>query len=177
MRWVALFSRTGSEITNLSKILGKEPDLILTNKKDFENSTIPKDKCIIIDGSDESIRQYIMHDDIITLHGYLKIIPESLCNDFNIYNGHPGLITKYPELKGINPQIRCLNNSTVGSVIHKVTAIVDDGPIISSKEIDNYDNYDNHYNYDSNTIFTALAEISLDLWVEFFNKELYANRY
>lgn len=169
MRWAALFSRSGSEIESLAHEIGRYPDLILTNKVNFDSSVIPKDKCIIIDGSDESIRQYLLHDDVITLHGYLKIIPEDLCNDFNIFNGHPGLITKFPELKGINPQARSLGYDMIGCVIHKVTAGVDEGPIVSEKSITN--------TYDVNTIFSGLASVSLDLWVEFFNKELYANRY
>ena len=43
--------------------------------------------------------------DLITLHGYLRIIPENICKQCkHIYNGHPGLINMYPELKGKDPQ-------------------------------------------------------------------------
>src|SRR5690606_35479076 len=44
--------------------------------------------------------------DLITLHGCLKIIPSDFCNSPFIINGHAGLITRYPELKGKDPQIR-----------------------------------------------------------------------
>ncbi len=33
MKWVALFSQTGSEIRDLSKKLGRSPDLIMTNNR------------------------------------------------------------------------------------------------------------------------------------------------
>ena len=31
--WIAFFSQTGSEIVNISQALGREPDLIVTNKR------------------------------------------------------------------------------------------------------------------------------------------------
>jgi folate-dependent phosphoribosylglycinamide formyltransferase PurN len=45
-------------------------------------------------------------DAIVTLHGWLRVIPAYVCERSRIYNGHPGLITKYPELKGKDPQVR-----------------------------------------------------------------------
>ena len=47
---------------------------------------------------------------LITLNGWLRIVPPDKCAKYNIYNGHPGLITKYPELKGKDPQQRMWEN-------------------------------------------------------------------
>ena len=71
---------------------------------------------------------------IITLHGWLRIMPPSICEKFKIYNGHPGLITDYPELKGKDPQERMFNDGNYtyyGSVVHKVVPEVDSGEIVS----------------------------------------------
>ena len=82
------------------------------------------------------LRRVAKPDDLITLHGWLRIVPRDICEQYNIYNGHPGLINKHPELKGKDPQQRAFENihrySKIGSVVHKVTPIVDDGEIISS---------------------------------------------
>ena len=72
---------------------------------------------------------------IITLHGWLRIMPPEICNRYEIYNGHPGLITKYPELKGKDPQMRAWEGDYefCGSVLHRVTEGVDEGEIINLK--------------------------------------------
>lgn len=73
-------------------------------------------------------------DTLITLHGYLRILPANICNRYTILNGHPGLITKYPELKGKDPQVRAWEGKypLIGSVVHKVTPGVDEGEVITS---------------------------------------------
>ena len=97
------------------------------------------------DGSRASKNKYVLEDyeeilmyfpeAIITLHGWLRIMPKEVCERFSIFNGHPGLITEYPELKGKDPQIRAFEGKypVMGCVIHKVTAGVDEGKIL--KEI------------------------------------------
>ena len=69
---------------------------------------------------------------IVTLHGWLRIVPPYVCERSKIYNGHPGLITKYPELKGKDPQEKAfkLKHKTIGCVLHKVSAGVDEGKIV-----------------------------------------------
>lgn len=159
-RWVVMFSRTGSEILSISNELNIEPDLIITNKKDFTNSLIPKEKCVYTDNSFESLNKLLNEDDIVTLHGYLRIIPEAICTKYNIINGHPGLITKYPELKGKDPQDRVEQYPVIGSVLHKVIPEVDCGDIIDSIEIKN-----NCKNKEE--IYNELGKCSLLLWKKY----------
>ena len=76
---------------------------------------------------------------LVTLHGWLNIIPEEICNEYTIYNGHPGMITFYPELKGKDPVERAWEKIDtyhfVGSVVHKVVPEVDSGSILSADYI------------------------------------------
>lgn len=173
--WICFFSQTGSEINEVSKKLHREPSLIITNSlfpSKFNKELIErfKDKIVFIP-SKPSLSDYnnlfleykdIFNNCFITLHGYLRIIPKELCNSFNIYNLHPGLITKYPELRGFNPQEKAykLQLPTSGSVIHKVIEQVDSGDILYQKEI-------NIQNKSLDYIYSTLHDISTNLWVEF----------
>jgi len=82
-----------------------------------------------------------------------------------IYNGHPGLITKYPELKGKDPQMKAwnLDLSSSGCVIHQVTAGVDDGPVVRSQQI-------SIRNLTMDEMFQKLHNISVDMWVNFLKR-------
>ena len=82
---------------------------------------------------------YSTTNTVITLHGYLRIVEPQVCEAYDMYNGHPGLIDIYPELKGKDPQVRAYTGKypKVGSVIHKVTAGVDEGPIIHAESEEN----------------------------------------
>ena len=153
--WIAFFSQTGTEIYNLTKDLNIFPDCIVTNQQQTEKinsdlyeiikfrahklnlsniwETIPKNP---------SLRDYTnilkkFENPVITLHGFLRIVPRKICEKYEIYNLHPGLITKYPELKGFNPQERAYvqGHTTAGCVIHKVVPEVDEGPIVKSGQV------------------------------------------
>jgi len=178
--WIALFSQTGSEIANISNELGRRPDLVITNSR-------PEHLRVI----DERItsQDYILHETknkpeevnldrifqqyskdtelIITLHGWLRIMPPGICNKYTIYNGHPGLITKYPELKGKDPQHKVIfgDYDTMGCVIHEVTAGVDEGKVLSSKEV-------SLKGLVGKDIFRILGNISQDLWLNFLKSKL-----
>lgn len=145
MNWIAFFSQTGSEIVNLSKSLGIKPTLIVTNNITEEKwkycSGIREIKTPILQASHDVLMNYFRNqtiynpdETIITLHGYLRIIPADICQQYRMYNGHPANIKMYPELKGKDPQIRTWNNRDkypiIGSVIHKVTPGVDEGNIV-----------------------------------------------
>lgn len=172
-KWIALFSQTGSEILNVSKRLGYFPDQVISNgylnktNKSLLKSTpvyFTRDKPTVQDyksllGSDKNI--------LITLHGWLRIIPKEICETYNnIWNLHPGLITSYPELKGKDPQEKVYNKQDlypdIGVVIHKVIPDVDEGPIELEKSIKNtFANKDD--------IYYNLHSIATELWVDFLS--------
>lgn len=160
-KWVALFSQSGSEIKSLSMALGRSPDLILTNNKQTSMY------------SQNVIASYMTHNDImeslrelssdvfITLHGYLRILPPDVCEMHEIVNGHPGLITEYPSLKGKDPQERITSEmECIGSVCHKVTAGVDEGPVLTEDKIKNTGG--DYYN--------VLRNTSLNAWLKYFKE-------
>ena len=111
-RWVAFFSHTGTEIYNLSNRLKRVPDRIVVNKSPGDE-TINEDLLWLINSNNIDLvytknrpdaedydRLIKDHDSVVTLHGWMRIVPAVICGSYKIYNLHPGLITKYPELKG-----------------------------------------------------------------------------
>ena len=183
MRWAALFSQTGSEICNLSEKLDRYPDLVIsdnTSETQIVDSRIElnckkllwrKYKGLTIEEKNNYYRDHLTGYDIITLHGWLNIVPGDICNQFKIYNGHPGLINYYPELKGKDPQVRTWENINnyqfVGSVIHKVTPGVDEGPVVCYKKIFST------CCIGQDSTFSVLKQTSLDSWIDFFNNKRY----
>ena len=133
MKWVAFFSQTGSEIVNISKAINKWPDVIVTNKQTAEGVnkdllsivettinryiTLPKrptetDYLKVADILGYSILDEKWQDEVlITLHGYLRILPPDFTKSSTIYNGHPGLITKHPNLKGMDDGVNRIQPS------------------------------------------------------------------
>jgi folate-dependent phosphoribosylglycinamide formyltransferase PurN len=82
-----------------------------------------------------------------------------------IYNGHPALITKYPELKGFNKQEDIASNQekypVCGSVIHEVIPELDSGDVVAAIETENTaKTIDEAYN--------LLRGTSLQSWKFFF---------
>lgn len=173
--WIALFSQTGSEILQLSHELKVEP-LVFTNN--MRSSWVPGLKIYKQAPHDElmewfrkayPIDEYRNKSVLITLHGYLRILPEDICKRYNIYNGHPGAIKIYPELKGKDPQERAWNNrekySIIGSVVHKAVAEVDGGEVVSEV------NYTNRVESQAE-MFTKLKQTSYEAWMWFLRKKL-----
>ena len=164
-KWITFFSQTGAEIADLSENIGRWPDIIITNSRPDHLRTI--DPRIVEYGYTEvpnkptvSDLDAVLQDNaVITLHGWLRIMPEVICNKYLIYNGHPGLITKYPELKGKDPQVKAhkLGHEVAGAVIHKVTAGVDEGRIIMEE-------YFNATQLDLDELFRILRDRSLYMW-------------
>ena len=161
--WVALFSQTGSEIVDLSTKLNRKPDFVITNANlDKVNPNIEVDFRVNNDEAKtldilEDI-QFDKKDTLITLNGWLRIVPPDKCKMYNIYNGHPGLITKYPELKP--------SYAKIGSVVHKVVAEVDAGEIIVEKSARTRDVLNIDKTYDT------LRKTSFDAWMEFLKEHL-----
>lgn len=173
--WVTFFSQTGSEIVQISKALDRWPDMIITNRRPVDarvmSSEIPKDRLYYTSNKPEAY-EYIHYlrqvfNPLITLHGWLRVLPEDICNKFEIYNGHPGLITKYPELKGKDPQMRAFTGdyNTGGCVIHKVTAEVDEGEVLMEREV-------GIRLLDLDGTFRKLHETSVDMWIEFLREKV-----
>ena len=171
--WVTLFSQTGAEIADISESLGRWPDLIITNKRPNHLRTI--DSRIVEYGYTElpniptleDIENVLKDNAIITLHGWLRIMPPDICEKYLIYNGHPGLITKYPELKGKDPQVRAFEGKypVAGAVIHKVVAGVDEGRVIMEEKF-------NAMNLSLDELFRILRDRSLFMWTTFLKKVL-----
>lgn len=178
--WVTFFSQTGTEINNLCKDLGIYPDAVITNKqgteninKDLLNTTTFREHKLnrtiwYILPQKPTIENYLsvlsnFNNPIVTLHGYLRIIPKEICEKYEIYNLHPGLIDKYPSLKGFNPQERAFREGykLAGCVIHKVVPEVDAGEIILSQGV----SIDNK---SLDEVYLSLREVALDLWKSFF---------
>ena len=164
-KWITFFSQTGAEIADLSESIGRWPDLIITNERPDHLRTI--DPRIVEYGYTEvpnkptadDLDAILQDNAIITLHGWLRIMPPVICDKYLIYNGHPGLITKYPELKGKDPQVKAhkLGHEVAGAVIHKVTAGVDEGRIIMEE-------YFNATQLDLDGLFRILRDRSLYMW-------------
>lgn len=173
--WVTFFSQTGSEIYKISKKIGRVPDKIITNKskdkvleinQDLFNEYIdrivwlPKKPTVI-----EYI-QAIPKTSIVTLHGWLRIIPPEICDMYEIYNLHPAPIhlEGYDKYKGKDPQVRIFEDKAKysGNVIHKCIAELDAGEILAR----------NHFDVrglDLDTIFKITHSKATELWCGFLN--------
>ncbi len=174
--WGVLISQTGSEVVAISEKLGILPSLIVTNnitkisprnmeifgENNVEIYVIPRKPELI-----NYLRSRINLKKLITLHGYLRILPEELFPymEGEVYNGHPGLITSYPELKGFNKQEDIAGNQEkypyCGSVVHEVIPELDSGKVITSCGVENT----------ASTIdeaYALLRETSLKSWETFF---------
>jgi len=178
MKWIAFFSQTGSEIVDLSKRLGRKPDLIVTNN--FEDKIkfhpgIREMGVTIMSAKHDMIMNYFRNqviynvsETIISLHGYLRILPADICEKYEIYNGHPGAITLYPELKGKDPQEKVWQENekytTIGSVVHRCTAELDDGEVLKAVYLRNR-------NYTKEELYTSLKMTSSSAWLFFLREK------
>jgi folate-dependent phosphoribosylglycinamide formyltransferase PurN len=179
-KWVAMFSHTGNEIYNISKIIGRFPDRVITNKdpgdKDINKKLTNKTDVVYVkDRPDlEDYNRVLWDNSIITLHGWMRIVPKSVCKEHKMYNLHPGLITKYDELKGADPQRRvfeCNNPDRyrfVGCVIHHVSPKVDCGNVIVERSVRNTFS-------GTATLTRYLHTMATELWVDFINLNLPEN--
>ena len=176
MKWTALFSQTGSEIYQVSEQLGRYPNMVLCNKQDNldEVNSHLLGKCPIIftelKPTVDQYLQYIKEDDLVTMHGWLRIIPGEVCEKRNIYNGHPGLITEYPQLKGKDPQQKAIDLGLEysGCILHKATAELDGGPIVDVSDKVMIEGKT------TDEVFSDLHKASVNMWVKFLTTELHA---
>ena len=173
--WIAFFSQTGAEIADIAESLGRWPDRIITNDRPEDLRTV--DPRIVEKGyftfsnkpDEEEYEDLLVYfpEALITLHGWLRIMPPSICEKYTIFNGHPGLITEYPELKGKDPQIRAFEGKypVVGTVLHRVVAGVDEGKVIAEERV-------NAFNLELNDLFRILRDRGLYMWCNFLREIL-----
>lgn len=173
--WITFFSQTGAEIADISEAIGRWPDRIITNDRPEHLRTIDpriQKQGYFTFNNKPDVEEYIelleqFPDAIVTLHGWLRVIPGYICERSRIYNGHPGLITEYPELKGKDPQVRAFEGKypVAGAVLHHVTAGVDEGKIIAEERF-------NTFGLELDDLFRILRDRSLYMWSEFLKKVL-----
>jgi folate-dependent phosphoribosylglycinamide formyltransferase PurN len=168
---IAFFSQTGGEIVDIAKILGEWPDIIVTNQRPESLRKVHQDikesgKLVTVSNKPtleelEDILGYYKNP-LVTLHGWLRIIPAEICEKYTVINGHPGLITEYPELKGKDPQVRALEGKypVMGCVLHKVIAGVDEGKVIAEERF-------NAFQITEEEMWKATRDRSLYLWISF----------
>lgn len=174
-RWLAFFSQTGSEINAVSKQLGRYPDACFTNKESTDgiNKELIDHTHISFTCSKPVAEDYFNYigksfNTVVTLNGWLRIIPAAVCDRYYIFNGHPGFITKYPQLKGRDPQQKAIDLKlpTSGCIIHRVTSEVDGGEILSAQEIP-------ISHLEPDMIFAKLHELSVGMWTQFLYSKIY----
>jgi folate-dependent phosphoribosylglycinamide formyltransferase PurN len=172
---IVFLSQSGQEVYNIMSFFKRKPDAIITNRQDDIGLFIP-----LLQEKDEGKLNWItlpknpepidykkvlkkFKNPVITLHGYLRILPKAICAKYEIYNLHPGLITEYPELKGKDPQKRAIEAShpRVGCVIHRVIPEVDEGEIIMSNAI-------NTLTVDKDRLYLNLRSMATVMWYDFF---------
>ena len=172
-KWFAFFSHTGSEIYTLVKKTGVTPFRVITTRspgdKEIDKRLLKLNIEILYVNKKPTVADYERvlspcKDCVCTLHGWMRIIPGSICKQYEMYNLHPGLITKYPELKGKDPQARVdqETHNKIGLVIHRVTAGVDEGPIIAESSCMNTYSGENQ-------ISDRLKSMAIDTWLDVIN--------
>ena len=147
--WCALFSQTGNEIYNISKAIKRFPDVIVTNIPisgfgiiNFDLLRECFDRIVFVPGKPtaEEYLTAIPENSLVTLHGYLRIIPAEVCEQREIFNSHPADLSD-PEqaknLKGKDPQARAveLGYKMSGNTIHRCIPEVDAGEIMCASQI------------------------------------------
>jgi folate-dependent phosphoribosylglycinamide formyltransferase PurN len=171
-KWVAMFSHTGNEIYNISRMIGRFPDRVITNKtpgdKSINKKLISKTDVVYVkDRPDvQDYNRVLWSDCVLTLHGWMRVLPKTVCKEYEIYNLHPGLITKYPDLKGADPQRRVFEcdypeqYEHVGCVIHHVSPEVDSGKVVMERSTSN--------TFAGCGVLTEyLHKMATDMWVDF----------
>lgn len=178
-KWVALFSRSGSELVHICNHFNRWPDVVICNKNMFEldevinKDILTKPERVCYTKSKPTASDYINliegGDPLVTLHGWLRIVPPEICDRYEIYNLHPGNIEQYPELKGKDPQLKAyeLKHTDIGCVIHRCEPELDSGEIVKSSVVKiqkglPFGSYD-----------TTLRQVARNIWFEFFQDQFY----
>lgn len=163
-----MFSQSGTEIAEICKRLNRWPDRIYTTNKNLASINVDLHaQSVKVMSHDQIVHELknttFADGDFITLHGYLRILPEL---PVKAYNGHPGDIVTYPELKGKDPQQKALDLKLpqTGCIIHEVTQELDSGTIVAQSGA-----YSIEENETIDSLVANLRKISIDLWVGFLS--------
>jgi len=180
--WITFYSNTGSEICNISRRRGCYPSAIIGHynsqlSNSFINELISQQPVVsenttiytipnkpTVEDYERILSKY--ENPLVTLHGFMRIVPPEICSKYEIYNGHPGLITKYPILKGKDPQLKAFTygHTEAGTVVHRVTAGVDEGPVVMWNKCSIADCKS------PKDVINLLKGQSLECWMEFFDE-------
>lgn len=170
-KWYALYSQTGSELQQVCERMRKFPDGVFTN-----NTQAGRIESRFMTHRDlmQWLRVHLKPEDVVTLHGYLRVIPDDVLETgAKFYNGHPGFIEMYPELRGLDPQEKVLENfddyKMIGCVIHDVTTEVDGGRVLLARAISTTEEH-----RERKVLYETLHRISVELWVDFLREVLHA---
>lgn len=179
-KWICFFSQTGSEINEIRKSLGVNPDLIVTNRKNLEGVNKELQKLAPLfyflpnRPTENDYRKLVdthvdtFNECIVTLHGYLRIMPRFMCEKFDIINSHPGDVTiQNGILKGFNPQEKAfkLGLCYSGSTIHQCTPDLDGGEILDLRRVSIQDQT-------LEQIYKTLHDNSTQQWIDFLRTRL-----
>lgn len=163
MKWVALSSYSGSELISITNNLDRVPNKCYSN-----NIATSLFAATIVDKTPSTVQYHEMFNgaDLITLHGWNRIIPDEIVNQYNIYNVHPGDVVNYPELKGKDPQQKAIDLGLTksGVVIHKCTPELDGGEVVAFMQT--------NINNDIDEVTNKLRNISIELWSLFLMERL-----
>jgi folate-dependent phosphoribosylglycinamide formyltransferase PurN len=177
-KWCVFFSQTGSEIFNISRKINQVPDIIVTNKAKDQLLDINQDlffeygnRIVFLPKkpSIEEYKQVIPKNALVTLHGWLRIIPPEICEEYEIYNLHPAPIhlEGYNKYKGKDPQIRIFQDKAKysGNVIHECIAELDAGKILEHNHFD-------VQGFDLDMIFKLTHSKATELWCSFLENRV-----
>lgn len=182
LNWTVFVSQTGTEVYDICNKLGILPRSFVTSNstklsprvEDFlynngvEMYIIPRNPKL-----NNYMQEYILESQVISLHGFLRILPAEFIEAYKgtIYNGHPGLITKYPELKGKDPQVRAWegNYPEIGSIVHEVIPEVDEGKVLYQTSIVNSATT-------LDEVYDSLRITSLKCWEVFLSNKFELNK-
>ena len=188
-KWYSLFSHTGKETEALTHALwndGIRLEKAYTDNPLFEGglnlcgAVVARVKSRADLNKMLCSRLYFSDDSLITLNGYMGIVPAGVLRNLKergckVYNIHPAPIQLYPELRGKDPQERMYEGiqnreyTYIGVVIHEVDEGVDTGRII-------------HWvlqladpSMTKDELYERLHELGTQAWESFFRERMYEN--
>ena len=184
-KWYGLFSHTGKELEALSRSdeVPFKLEAAFTNNMAYDgNITSLVYKLNTFEAVNHRlVNPFVVHyDSLITLHGYMGILPAEVLADLRkrgckVYNIHPAPIHLYPELRGKDPQERMYTGiqnreyNYIGVVIHEVDAGVDTGKIV-------------HWvlqladpSMTKEELYQQLHDLGTQAWESFFRERMYEN--